>query len=195
VNAAAALRADEDQLQRETHAVLFKAMADFLVARNLASEVRRRVPERVRRAIDRPPLPQSWMPSSSTEEIVRAVYELGGAPLALQLGKFVARQLCEGRLRPLIEQIFATLGKSPAALFRMLNLSSSLAVRGITFRYEGDYVVAWYRGGHVPVGSFHALRGHLLQAFELTGTHGEVGEPELVAEDGEGVQVRYRVLF
>jgi hypothetical protein len=195
LNAAAESYDDDESPQREAHAIFFRAMVDFLKARHLTDGVRARVPERVRRAIENPPPPQCWLPSQNVDEIVRAVQELGGPPIVVQLGKYVARQMAEGRLKPVIACIYAVLGKSPTAMFRTLNVSFSLAVRGMSFRYAGDFVIVHYRGGHVPDGAFHALRGSLLYIFELTGVNGQVGEPEPLGEDATGVHVRYRILF
>jgi hypothetical protein len=193
MNAAAAVIDADEQPHREAHSLFFRAMVDFLVARHLRDGVRARVPERVRRAIETLPPEGCWLPSQNIEEIMRAVMELGGPPIVVQMGKFVAKKMSEGRLKPVISGIYSVLGHSPAALFRSLNVTSSLAIRGMTFEYADDYVTVHYRGGHVPVAAFHTLRGSLKYIFELTGTRGDVGEPEPLTEDASGVRVRYRV--
>ena len=41
----------------------------------------------------------------------------------------------------------------------------------------------------------HALRGAFLHVFELSGTRGEISEPELLDEERGAVRVRYLVRF
>jgi len=107
--------------------------------------------------------------------------------------------MTEGRLRPLIDGIFSLRGKSPESLFKSLDVCYSLAMRGISFTYQGSrrgaFVVASFAGGGVHEGAHHAVRGSLLHAFELAETHGEVDPPELLAGDGEAVRIRYGVRF
>jgi hypothetical protein len=181
------------------HALFFRSVTDFIAARHLTEAVRKLVPEQTRRNIDHPPRTDRWLGSEAVEDIMDALHELGGAPLNLQLGRFTARQMSDGRLRPIIAGAFAVLGKSPTALFKSLDVCFSLAMRGISFRYEASetqrVVIARFHGGSVPEGVHHALRGAFLHVFELSNARGEVSEPELLEEDRGGVRVRYLVRF
>ena len=169
------------------------------MARHLLEPVRKLVPEQTRRSIDAPPWLDRWCGSQALEDILRALFQLGGAPLNLQLGRFSARRMSDGRLRPVIAGIFAVLGKSPASLFKSLDVCFSLAMRGISFRYEVTeterFVTATFRGGNVPEGMHHALRGAFLHVFELADARGEIADPELLEEDEGNVRVRYLVRF
>ena len=184
---------------REVHALFFRSVTAFLAARHLSEPVRKRVPEQTRRSMDQPPWADRWVGSEAVEDIVQALHELGGAPLNLQLGRFAARSMSDGRLRPIIAGIFAVLGKHPAALFKSLDVCFSLAMRGISFNYEVSEtdrcVIARFHGGNVPEGMHHALRGAFLHVFELSGTRGEISEPELLDEERGAVRVRYLVRF
>jgi hypothetical protein len=178
--------------QREAHALFFRSVTEFLAARHLTEPVRKRVPEQTRRSMDQPPWADRWLGAEAVEDIVHA-------PLNLQLGRFTARQMSDGRLRPIIAGIFAVLGRHPAALFKSLDVCFSLALRGISFSYEvGETdrcVIAHFHGGKVPEGMHHALRGAFLHVFELSNTRGEISEPELLEEDGGDVRIRYLVRF
>jgi hypothetical protein len=185
--------------QREAHALFVRSVVEFLTVRHLTEPVRKLVPERTRRSIDQPPSSDRWLGSQAVEDIQRALHELGGAPLNLQLGRHAARQMTDGRLRPIISGIFAVLGKSPTALFKSLDMCFSLAMRGISFSYEVSEtercVIAHFRGENVPEGMHHGLRGAFLHIFELSNTRGEISEPELLHQEGQIVRVRYLVRF
>jgi hypothetical protein len=185
--------------QREAHALFFRSVTEFLVARHLLEPVRKLVPEQTRRTIDTPPWSDRWFGSQAIEDIQRALHELGGAPLNLQLGRFAARRMSDGRLRPIIAGIFAVLGKSPESLFKSLDICFSLAMRGISFRYEVTeterFVVVSFRGGNVPEGMHHALRGAFLHVFELASARGEIAEPEPLEADEVGERIRYLIRF
>ncbi|HEX4382457.1 MAG TPA: hypothetical protein VH083_05900 [Myxococcales bacterium] len=199
MNSAAAILDDEPVPQREAHALFFRSVTEFLVVRHLLEPVRKLVPEQTRRSIDQPPWIGRWFGSQALEDIQRALHDLGGAPLNLQMGRFSARRMSDGRLRPVIAGIFAVLGKSPESLFKSLDVCFSLAIRGVSFRYEVTeterFVIASFRGGNVPEGMHHALRGAFLHVFELANAQGEIAEPELLDEEEGCVRVRYLVRF
>jgi hypothetical protein len=183
---------------RQAHAVFFRSVIAFLESRGLTAQVRERVSEPTRWAIDRPPWIGRWIPSLPVDEIETALHELGGAPLNVELGLFAAQHMVSKRLTPILNAVFAVLGKSPEAVFRNLNLCFSLATKGISFAYvaggrEGRHVVAHFRGQGTPVAAWHALRGALMHAYEVSGTVGDIGEPVKVNETEEGVTVRYPV--
>lgn len=199
MNNAAAQFAPDQSSRRETHALFLHAVMEFLAARRLTDPVKKRVPEHTRRTLERPPLADRWIPAHAVEDVFEALHDLGGPPLNLQLGKFAASRMTEGRLRPLIAGIFSLRGKSPESIFKSLDVCYSLAMRGVSFTYQGSrraaLVVASFAGGNVHEGAHHAVRGALLHAFELTQAHGEVDPPELIADDGAAVRIRYAVRF
>jgi hypothetical protein len=199
VSCAASPLEEEPVPPREAHALFFRSVNEFLAARHLTAPVRARVPEQTRRSMDSPPWADRWLGSEAVEDIVHALHELGGAALNLQLGRFAARRMTDGRLRPVISGIFAVLGKHPAALFKSLDVCFSLAMRGINFRYEVEddhrFVIAHFHGGGVSEGVHHALRGAFLHVFELSNTRGDIAEPEVLEEARDAVRVRYLVRF
>lgn len=199
MNTAAARFAHDQTSRRETHSLFLHAVLEFLAARRLTEPVKKRVPEHTRRILERPPLADRWIPAHAVDHVFEALHDLGGAPLNLQLGKFTARRMTEGRVRPLVAGIFSLRGKSAEAIFKSLDVCYSLAMRGISFSYQASpqaaFVLASFAGGGVPEGAHHAVRGSLLHAFELAGTHGEVDPPQLIADDGEAVRIRYGVRF
>jgi hypothetical protein len=185
--------------RREAHAVLFRCLVDFLASRGLTEAVKAAVPEQTRRDIAHPPWADRWLRASAVEDVVHALHGIGGPALNLELGRFLARRMTEGRLRPVVTGIFSVLGKSPAALFKSLNVCFSLAWRGILFRYEAEgaehQVVARFPAEPPPPGMHHALRGAFLHVFELSGARGAVSEPRILADRNGGVQVQYRLRF
>jgi hypothetical protein len=185
--------------RREAHAVLFRCMVDFLASRGLTEAVKAAVPEQTRHDIGRPPWADRWLRASAVEDVVQALHGIGGPALNLELGRFLARRMTEGRLRPVVAGIFSVLGKSPAALFKSLNVCFSLAWRGILFRYETfgveHHVVAHFSADAPPPGMHHALRGAFLHVFELSGARGAISEPRVLPEENGGVQVQYRLRF
>jgi hypothetical protein len=189
----------DDVVPRQAHAMLVRAVIEFLAQQRLTDPVRKRVPEQTARSLDNPPWADRWVGSQSVEDVFDAVHELGGASLDAQLGCFVAQRLSEGRVRPVIAGIFSLLGKSPDSLFKSLDVCSSLAMRGVSFSYmvspSGRSVIAWLRGGNVSVGARHALRGALQHAFELAGVEGEVGAPEALPDGPQGARIGYAVRF
>ena len=178
--------------------MFFRAILSFLDARSLTLQVRERVSEPTRWVMDRPPWIGRWLPSLPVDEIESALFDLGGAQLNVDLGRYAAEQMVHKRLTPVVNAIFAVLGRSPESVFRNLNLCFSLATRGISFAYvaggsEGKHVAAHFRGQGTPEAAWHALRGALMHAFILTGARGAIGEPVKVAETEQGVTVRYPV--
>ncbi|HUJ25204.1 MAG TPA: hypothetical protein VLW85_04245 [Myxococcales bacterium] len=183
---------------RQAHAVFFRAIVAFLEERGLTARVRERVSEPTRWVIDRPPWIGRWIPSLPVDEIESVLFEIGGAQLNVSLGRFAAEQMVHKRLTPVVNALFAVLGRSPESLFRNLNLCFSLATRGISFAYvaggsDGKHVVAHFCGQGTPEAAWHALRGALMHAFVISGTRGAVGEPVRVTETEQGVTVRYPV--
>jgi hypothetical protein len=189
----------ENPVPRQAHAMLVRAVIEFLAERRLMEPVRKRVPEQTARCLDNPPWPDRWVGSQAVEDVFDAVHDLGGASLGVELGRFVARRLSEGRVRPVIAGIFSVLGKSPEALFKSLDVCGSLALRGVSFSYRvspgGRSVIADVRGGRVSEASGHALRGALLHAFDLAGADGEIGAPEPLPDGPEGARIGYAVRF
>jgi len=107
-----------------------------------------------------------------------------------------AQNVASKRLTPVLNAIFAVLGRSPDAVFRNLNLCFSLATKGISFAYvaggrEGKHVVAHFRGPGTPEAAWHALRGALMHAYDVSGTVGAIGEPVKVTENDQGITLRY----
>jgi len=82
---------------------------------------------------------------------------------------------------------------TPANLDRFF----SMVTRGITFSWQpGERcgaVLTRFDGEGTPGAAFHVLRGTLLFAYELSGTVGEVGMPQVVESTPAGVTVRYDV--
>lgn len=185
--------------RREAHAILFRCMIDFLESRGLVEAVTQVVPEQTRRDLARPPWADRWLRASTVDDVVDALHGIGGPALNLELGRFLARRMTEGRLRPVVTGIFSVLGKSPTALFKSLNVCFSLAWRGILFRFDSEgaepQVVARFVAEAPPLGMHHALRGAFLHVFELSGARGAVSEPRVFPEGNGGVQVQYRLRF
>lgn len=183
---------------RQAQALFFRAIVSFVTERGLLGQVVERVSEPTRWVLERPPWIGRWLPSLPVDEIETALQDLGGAELNYQLGLYVARNLVDRRLEPVIGAIFSALGRSPESLFRSLNLCFALATRGINFAYvpegpEEANVVSHFRGPGTPEGALHALRGALQYGFDVVGRKGSVGLPVRVAETENGLTVRYPV--
>src|SRR6266478_10185391 len=79
---------------------------------------------------------------------------------------------------------FVVFGQSPEPIFANLDRFFSMVTRGITFSWQpGEKcgaVLTRFDGEGTPGAAFHVLRGTLLFAYELSGTVGEVGMPQVV---------------
>ncbi len=183
---------------RQAHAIFFRSILAFIEEKQLTAQVRERVSETTRWTIERPPFIGRWIPSSPVDEIETVLQELGGPELNVELGQFAARNMVHRRLQPILNALFAVLGRSPDSVFRNLNLCFSLATKGISFVYvaggsKGKHVLATFRGQGTPEAAWHALRGALAHAFEVAGTRGKISPPVKVSENERGVTVRYPV--
>jgi len=72
-----------------------------------------------------------------------------------------------------------------------------MVTRGISFSWEsgekGGRILTRFRRRGTPDAAFHVLRGTLIFVYEVSGTVGEVGMPEVVESTPAGVTVRYDV--
>ena len=100
-------------------------------------------------------------------------------------------------LQPVIRMAFMLFGQSPEPIFSNLDRFFSMVTRGISFSWEsgekGGRILTRFDGEGTPDAAFHVLRGTLIFVYEVSGTVGEVGMPEVVESTPAGVTVRYDV--
>jgi len=175
----------------------FRAICDFLEERGLREPVRAAVSPPTQALIDKPPRPLSFLPSKPIDEIEAALENIAGVQACVDCGVACARPLGWTLLQPVLRLVFQFFGQSPEPVFANLGSFFSLVTRGISFTWEaagkGGLVVARFDGEGTPAAAFHVLRGTLLFAFEVSGTVGEVGTPEVLESTASGALVRYRV--
>src|ERR1041384_7114754 len=171
--AAVSLTTNDSTSPRQAQALFFRSILAFLEERQLLAEVVGRVSVPTRWTIEQPPWIGRWIPSLPVDEIEAALQQLGGAELNVELGRYAARNMVSKRLTPILSAVFAVLGRTPEAVFRNLNLCFSLATKGISFAYvaggrEGKHVAAHFKGQGTPIAAWHALRGALMYAFDVS---------------------------
>jgi hypothetical protein len=169
----------------------------FVDERGLREQVRAAVSEKTRAIIDHPPGALSFVPSGPIDEVEAALQRLAGNEALMQCGVACARPLGWSVLQPVVRMAFTLFGRSPTPIFANLDRFFSVVTRGITFSWEprekGGTVTARFGGEGTPLAAFHVLRGTLLFVYELSGTVGEVGPPEVLESTPAGVTVRYDV--
>jgi hypothetical protein len=175
----------------------FRALMDFVDERGLREQIRAVVSPATRAAIDDPPRALSFIASAPIDEIESALQKIAGDEALVECGIACARPLGWSMLQPVIRLAFMMFGQSPEPIFSNLDRFFSMVTRGITFSWEprdkGGSVLTRFEGDDTPDAAFHVLRGTLLFVYEVSGTVGEVGMPEVVESTAAGVTVRYDV--
>ena len=169
---------------RQGLGTFFRALLDVVEERGLRDPVRDLVSEPTRALIDAPPRALSFIPSAPIDEIESALQKLIGDEALVDCGLACARPLGWSLLQPVIRMAFMMFGQSPEPIFGNLDRFFSMVTRGITFSWaqqgKGGAVCARFAGEGTPEAAFHVLRGTLLFVYELSGTVGEVGPPEVL---------------
>jgi hypothetical protein len=182
---------------RQGLGTFFRALLDFVDERGLRDQVRGLVSEATRELIDKPPRPLSFLPSTPIDEVEAALQKLAGDEALVECGIACARPLGWSLLQPVIRMAFMMFGQSPEPIFSNLDRFFSMVTRGITFSWtakeKSGAVSARFAGEGTPEAAFHVLRGTLLFVYELSGTAGTVGPPEVLESTPAGVIVRYDV--
>ncbi len=175
----------------------FRALMDFVDERGLREQVRAAVSPETKAVIDTPPRALSFISSAPIDEIETVLQKLAGNDALADCGIACARPLGWTMLQPVIRLAFMMFGQSPEPIFANLDRFFSMVTRGITFTWKagekGGTVRARFAGTDTPDAAFHVLRGTLMFVYELSGTVGEVGIPEVVDSRPAGVIVRYDV--
>ena len=175
----------------------FRALMEFVDERALREQVRAGVSAATRATIDDPPRVLSFIPSTAIDDIESVLQKLVGDEGLAECGVACARPLGWTILQPIIRMAFMVFGQSPEPIFANLDRFFSMVTRGITFSWQpGERcgaVLTRFDGEGTPGAAFHVLRGTLLFAYELSGTVGEVGMPQVVESTPAGVTVRYDV--
>jgi hypothetical protein len=170
---------------------------DFVDKHGLREQVRAAVSPATQAVIDDPPRALSFIPSTPIDEIESALQRLAGNEALAECGIACARPLGWSLLQPIIRMAFMLFGQSPEPIFSNLDRFFSMVTRGITFSWEpaekGGTILTRFSGEGTPEAAFHVLRGTLLFVYEVSGTVGEVGPPEVVESTPAGVTVRYAV--
>jgi hypothetical protein len=175
----------------------FRALMGFVDERGLRDQIRGLVSEQTRAAIDHPPPALRFMPSTPIDEIEAALQKLAGNEALVECGIACARPLGWSLLQPVIRMAFTLFGQSPEPIFANLDRFFSVVTRGITFSWtqdgKGGTITARFAGQGTPQAAFHVLRGTLRFVYELSGTVGEVGPPEVLESTPDCVTMRYDV--
>lgn len=175
----------------------FRALMDYVDKRGLREQVRTAVSEKTRGVIDNPPKALSLIASGPIDEIQAALQQLAGKEALVECGMACARPLGWSVLQPVVRMAFTLFGQSPSPIFGNLDRFFSIVTRGITFTWEAaekaGAITARFAGAGTPQAAFHVLRGTLLFVYELSGTVGEVGPPQVLESTPGGVTVRYDV--
>lgn len=169
---------------RQALGTFFRDLLACVEAGGWTEQVRARVSEETRRAMDDPPWQLSWMDSAAIDEIEQAVGAVAGRSALVELGVQVARAQAGSLLRPLLRTVLKLFAQDPAGVFSRLNWFFGVAVRGIDLKYRpagaGSGVIeARFDGLEVPDAAYHVMEGSLRLVFELCGVRGSVGEREL----------------
>lgn len=176
---------------------LFRSILDFTAARGLTAEVRARVSPAVQALVDKPPRPLSFMPSAPIDEVEHALLQLTSPEVLVECGLSCSRSMGWTLVQPVLRAVFVLFGQSAAPVFARLDSFFSVLTKGIRFDWSagegGGTLLARFDGPGTPEAAFHVLRGSLLFIFEVSGTVGEVGTPEVVEATPAGTTVRYQV--
>jgi hypothetical protein len=197
---------------RQGLGTLFRALVEFVAQQGEAEEgggqsagatsvreqVRARVSPQTLALMDNPPSSLAWMDSTPIDELEAAVGEVLGDEALLDFGAKVSRLFGLGMMQPVIRAAFLLFGQSPAAVFANLDRFFTLATRGLSFRWtatgDGQGVVeARFDGPGTPHAAYIVLQGSLGFVYEISGTVGEISQPEVVESTAAGAIVRYLV--
>src|SRR3954447_18166644 len=169
----------------------FGALMEFVDARGLREQVRAAVSPPTQQVIDHPPRALSFIPSTPIDEIETALQKLAGNDALIECGIACARPLGWTLLQPVLRMALTLFGQSPEPIFSNLDRFFSMVTRGITFSWtakeKSGAVSARFAGEGTPEAAFHVLRGTLLFVYELSGTVGTVGPPEVLESTPAGV--------
>jgi len=175
----------------------FRALMDFVDDRGLREQVRAAVSPATRATIDAPPRSLSFVASTPIDDIETALQKIAGDEALVECVIACARPLGWSMLQPVIRMAFMLFGQSPEPIFSNLDRFFSMVTRGISFSWEsgekGGRILTRFDGEGTPDAAFHVLRGTLIFVYEVSGTVGEVGMPEVVESTPAGVTVRYDV--
>ena len=175
----------------------FRALMDFVDERGFREQVRAGVSATTRTTIDDPPRVLSFIPSTPIDDIESVLQKLVGDDGLAECGMACARPLGWTMLQPIIRMAFMVFGQSPEPIFANLDRFFSMVTRGITFSWQpgdkGGSVLTRFDGEDTPEAAFDVVRSTLLFVYELSGTVGEVGLPQVVESTPAGVTVRYDV--
>ena len=175
---------------------IVRAYLGGLEAMGLRDTVHDRVPARVQRMMDAPPLPSAWMEGDELPLLFSAVMRLRGLEGMRALG-YAATSSAAGRfLKPLMRATLAKHGSNPGMLFAQLTSICRPFFEGLTFSFTPDGP----RSGELkirsatPLGapSWAAWEGALRILFDECRLATGVISPSSVSEEGRLAAMKVR---
>ena len=175
--------------QRQFSGSVLRAQIAWLEKNGLLAAVRERVPAETVGVLDKPPMAVSWFPARHVDAILEALLAVGGEEKVEQLGLETTRSSFGRLVRPLLQTLMSLFGASPAVLFKRLDESLPLFVKGASFEYEpgaeNEGVLHLRTVGMAPRAFCLQWKGVLRFAFEMASVEGSVNSCEL-DPDGQG---------
>ena len=182
--------------QRQFAGSVLRAHLAWLEKNDLKAAVRERLPEDTRPFFDKPPFALSWMPARHVDAVLETVLAVAGEEKLVQLGEETTRASMGAAVRPLMQTLMSLFGGTPAVLFRHLDKSAQLFLKGASFAYEPE----GEREGVVRIASVErASRAFWLQwkgilrfGFEVASAQGAIESCDIAADARSAV---YRVAW
>ena len=176
----------------------FRSLLAFLDERDLREAVLARVPPEAAETMQNPPWMLAWVDSFAVDELERALGEIAGPPMLVELGLYLARGQGRKLVQPLLHTALSLLGQTPASVYGRLDWLYSLTVKGLELAWlpgTGSAGIVELRcaGPSVPEAAYHVVEGTLRFVLELCDRPGEVDRFELVSATPSGSVVRFAV--
>lgn len=179
-------------MTRQYAGTLLRSYAGGLKAKGWLEDVRARVPPEVAKALDKPPLPLSWVDGAVIEAIAEAVVALHGRDALRDLLHDAMKDSMGPLLRPLVSGTLALFGGGPETLFARLESLAPTLTRGAKF----SWTPAGPKSGTIeirhdepaPDAIYAAWEGSLQFTFDVTGVRGTLAQSRLV-ESGRAARI------
>jgi hypothetical protein len=164
-------------------ATLVRGYIAVLERRGLLPSVREVVSEPVRKVIDHPPLPISWIETALVEEMMDAVGRLHGRETVREVGLETARSKLGSILVPFMRTLLALWGATPHSIFKQVQRLAGIVYRGLNLSYVPETPTSGTVELFYPDGTndsvFASWEGSFHLAFDVCEVVGTIGRAEI----------------
>jgi hypothetical protein len=159
----------------------------------LKAAVRERLPPDTQTVLDKPPFALSWIAARHFDAVLEAFLAVAGEKKLVQLAEDATRASMGAAVRPLMQTLMSLFGATPAVLFRHLDKSAQLFVKGASFAYEVagecEGVLRITTVDRAPRAFWVQWTGVLRFGFEVASAQGSI-DPCEIDTDGRGATYR-----